>query len=177
MNVQRRKARARTGTRGSNVSARRGIRQLAQHLLEALESRRMLSVTVLTGHNDPARTGLNSNEVLLNPSNVSASSFGRKASYAVSGQIYAQPLYVSNLTINSVSHNVVFVATQHNDIYAFDVNGGGQLWHRFLGEPAHFPENFFHEHDVPGLVSANRQSAERQRLFPAHLRHQSAQRQ
>ena len=87
-------------------------------------------VNVLTYHNDLARTGLNSNETILNPSNVKECSFGQIFANAVDGQIYAQPLYVSDLTISGQTHNVVYVATEHDGVYAFDAdNAGVTLWY------------------------------------------------
>jgi hypothetical protein len=94
------------------------------------------NVSVLTYHNDAQRTGLNPNEVLLNPANVSAASFGKQFSYPVDGQVYAQPLFVSSLAnIAGGTHNVVFVATEHNSVYAFDADGLSTqpLWQRNLG--------------------------------------------
>jgi Concanavalin A-like lectin/glucanases superfamily len=117
--------------------------------LEQLEPRQMLSVNVLTWHNDLTRQGLNSAEVELTPANVNTSTFGKLFSYSVEGQIYAQPLYVSNLAIpGQGTHNVVFVATEHNDVYAFDAdsNSGasaGLLWHVNLGSSAAMPNDFF----------------------------------
>src|SRR5437763_10660672 len=87
--------------------------------IEQLEPRWMLSVNVTTWHNDLTRQGLNTNETILTPANVNSGTFGKLFSYAVTGQVYAEPLYVSNLTIGGVSHKVVFVATQNNDVYAF----------------------------------------------------------
>src|SRR3954466_10449017 len=105
--------------------------------MEQLEPRCMLSVNVTTWHNDLTRQGLNTNETILTPANVNSATFGKLFSYAVTGQVYAEPLYVSNLAIAGGTHNVVFVATENNDVYAFDaVNngaGGGQLWHVNLG--------------------------------------------
>ncbi len=109
----------------------------------------MLSVNVLTWHNDAGRTGLNSNEQILNATNVNSTSFGELYSYPVTGQVYAQPLYVSNLAIpGKGTHNVLFVVTQNNDVYAFDANSNtgvtaGVLWHVNLGLAAAMPNTFF----------------------------------
>jgi hypothetical protein len=87
---------------------------------------------VATWHYDNERTGLNPNETTLTPANVNATSFGKLFSYLVDGYIYAQPLYVSNLKIAGASHNVVFVATENDSVYAFDADQygiGSPLWH------------------------------------------------
>jgi hypothetical protein len=68
-------------------------------------------VSVLTAHNDIARTGQNLNETILTPSNVNPTQFGKLFSQTASGSIYAQPLYVPQLTIAKAVHNVVYVAT------------------------------------------------------------------
>jgi len=86
-------------------------------------------VAVPTYQYDNNRSGTNTNETILTPTNVSVSQFGRKAVFTVEGYVYAQPLYLPNLTIGGTSHNVVFVATEHDQVYAFDVNSGQQLWH------------------------------------------------
>ena len=98
-------------------------------------------VGVLTYHNNNQRTGLNPNETILNLTNVNATSFGKLFSYAVDGYVYAQPLYVPNLNIQGKGvHNVCFIATESNTVYAFDADSagaaGGLLWKTNLGPPA-----------------------------------------
>ncbi|MGB9257653.1 MAG: hypothetical protein WCC25_22650 [Candidatus Korobacteraceae bacterium] len=88
----------------------------------------MAQTAVTTYQNDNNRSGANTHETILTPSNVSVSTFGRGIVFLVEGYVYAQPLYVPNLSINGTSHNVLFVATEHDQIYAFDVNSGHELW-------------------------------------------------
>src|SRR5579871_5124604 len=95
------------------------------------------SVNVLTYHNNIRRTGLNANEQVLTPSNVAPGTFGKLFSVAVDGYIYAEPLYVSNVSIPGKGvHNVVFVATEHDSIYALAAGTGKRLWKRSLIDPA-----------------------------------------
>jgi hypothetical protein len=93
-------------------------------------------VSVTTWQYDLARTGANTQETTLTPANVNAASFGKLCAYQVDGQIYAQPLYVPGLTINGAARNVVFVATEHDSVYAFDAEcrQRAPLWQSsFLG--------------------------------------------
>ena len=89
----------------------------------------------LTWKNGNARTGLQSNERKLTPQNVNANSFGEIFSVPLDGWAYAQPLYVEGLSIGGAKHNVVFVATENDTVYAFDAGRPGPpLWQRsFLG--------------------------------------------
>lgn len=86
-------------------------------------------VSVLTYHNDNARTGQNTQETTLTPANVNSASFGKVGFDATDGKVDGEPLYVSGLTVNGVTHNVLFVVTENDSIYAFDADNGSTLWH------------------------------------------------
>jgi len=91
---------------------------------------------VLTGQYNHSRTGANLQETTLTPSNVSAGTFGLLFAQPVDANIFAQPLYVPNLTINGAVHNVAFVATMNNSVYAFDADTSQPaLWQASLGTP------------------------------------------
>jgi hypothetical protein len=83
---------------------------------------------VLTYHNDNARTGQNLTETILTPATVSSAHFGKVAFLPVQGLVDAEPLYLSGLMVNGATHNVVFVATEHDFVYAFDADAFTQLW-------------------------------------------------
>jgi fibronectin type 3 domain-containing protein len=108
--------------------------------LEEIEARILPSVNVLTYHNDNADTGVNRNETMLTPANVNAASFGKFFSVGLDGQVYAQPLYMSavNITVgpHAGTHNVVFVATEHDSVYALDGDTGVVLWQDSFLNPA-----------------------------------------
>src|ERR1700719_4716509 len=107
-----------------------------------LAPRATAQTNVTTYHYDNSRTGQNSAETLLTPSNVNATQFGKLFALPVDGAVYAQPLYVSNLTIGDDTHNVVFVATEADSVYAFDADtntgaNSGFLWRASLIDTAH----------------------------------------
>ena len=83
---------------------------------------RVTAAAVVTQHNDNLRTGANLQETILTPTNVNKDTFGKLYSRNVQGRIFAQPLYVPNVVINGVAKNVVYVATMHNMVYAFDAD-------------------------------------------------------
>lgn len=95
----------------------------------------MLTVTaatagtdVVTYKYDALRTGQNLTETSLTPSNVTAATFGLLRNLQVDGLVDAQPLYLSRLSLAGSAHNVVFVATEHDSVYAFDADTGTRLW-------------------------------------------------
>ena len=94
-------------------------------------------VSVLTASYDQTRTGQNRQETLLTTANVNKDDFGLLSSFPVIGSIQAQPLYVSNVPIGGKRHNVVYVATTADYVYAFDANASdhslGPLWQDNLG--------------------------------------------
>lgn len=86
------------------------------------------TVQVLTYHNDVARTGQNLEEKILTLANVNTKTFGKIGFLTTDGLVDAEPLYVSNLSISGRSHNVVFVADEHDFVYAFDADNLQRLW-------------------------------------------------
>src|SRR3984885_3395677 len=100
-------------------------------------------VTVPTWRYDLTHAGQNTSETTLTPANVNESTFGKLFSVTVDGSVYAQPLYVPGLTMSDgLVHNVLFVATEHDSVYAFDAdsNSGANahpLWHITLLDAAH----------------------------------------
>jgi len=87
---------------------------------------------------DNNRSSANTQETILNTSNVNVAGFGKLFSRPLDATPYAQPLYVPGLTINGGLHNVVYVATMNNSLYAFDANTGASLWQVNLGTPGSF---------------------------------------
>ncbi len=110
-----------------------------RRLLESLESRLLLSSDILTNHGGGGGTGLVSNETVLTPANVASSlsnstttNFGRLFDTTLDGQVYAQVLAEANVNITRGSstgiHDVLYVATEHDSLYAVDANTGAILW-------------------------------------------------
>ena len=124
---------ARTRKRGEprrNQSSTSKFRRLAP---ERLEDRWLLAATnILTYLGDLAGTGANVNESTLTPADVNSTQFGKQFTSSVDGQVFAQPLYMTGVNIttgaNQGIHNVVFVATAHDSLYAFDADNGIKLW-------------------------------------------------
>jgi hypothetical protein len=93
---------------------------------------------VLTWHGDNARTGANTSETTLTPPNVNSNQFGKKFSYDVDGEVVAQPLVATGVSINGSTKNVLIVATEHDSVYAFDADSKqAALWHVSFIDPAH----------------------------------------
>jgi len=91
-----------------------------------------LSVTagtdVSTYKYDVMRSGQNLTEATLTPASVNVATFGKLRNLSVDGLVDAQPLYLSQLTVAGIPHNVLFVATEHDSVYAFDTETGAILW-------------------------------------------------
>ena len=87
-------------------------------------------VAVTTYHNDNYRSGANTKEAILTPSTVNEVQFGKLHTLPVTGYVYAQPLYVPNVNINGVLHNVLYIVTEHDQVYAFDAKTGKLLWQK-----------------------------------------------
>ena len=113
-----------------------------------LEDRTLLSLVDVLGYRNAQpntvgqpNTGLNAQETILQPSNVNLTTFGKQFETQVDGQVYAQPLVKTgvNITVGSEPglHNVIYVATQHDSLYAIDATSGHILWHDSFIDPAH----------------------------------------
>jgi hypothetical protein len=107
-------------------SSRTGIAVVALVCLFSLALH--AQVNVATYHNDNARTGQNIQETILTPANVNSGQFGKLFSVFVDGWVYAQPLYLSNVSIGGGTHNVLYVATEHDSLYAIDADKGTVYW-------------------------------------------------
>jgi hypothetical protein len=94
---------------------------------------------IYTYHDDLARDGANAQEYALTTSNLNTASFGKLFSCTVDGAVYAQPLWMAGLTVNGALHNVVFVATEHDGLFAFDADASpcATLWNVSLIDGNH----------------------------------------
>ena len=95
-------------------------------------------VSVPTGRNDNGRTGQNTNETILTPANVNTNTFGLLYSHTLDGYLLAQPLVLANVALPGQGlHNLLFAATEHDDVYAFDADvNGPPIWHVSFIDPA-----------------------------------------
>jgi hypothetical protein len=109
-------------------------------VLERLEDRLAPSVNVFGYHNNIAGNGENLSETSLTPANVNVNTFGKVFTTKVDGMVYAQPLYVSDVNItagdNKGIHDVLYVATEHDSLYAIDGGTGHVLWQVSFINPA-----------------------------------------
>lgn len=96
-------------------------------------------VRLLTSQYDNMRTGANLNEKTLTPANVSPQQFGKLFAFQVDGDVYAQPLYLPDVDVpGKGKHNLLFVATENDSVYAFDADGAPKepLWQAKLAHPS-----------------------------------------
>src|SRR3974377_2186038 len=93
-------------------------------------------VSVTTYHYDNSRSGHNTQETVLTTGNVNSSQFGKLFAVAMDGYVYAQPLYVASLSIAGGLHNVLFVATEHDSVYAIYADTGTMYWQQSFINPA-----------------------------------------
>ena len=110
-------------------------------------------VDVLTQHNNLERTGANLDEKILTPSNVNVKKFGMLFKRVVDDQVYSQPLLVTNVQIGGGTHDVVYITTVNDSVYAFDANdvrASTPLWHVNFGTPANANDGNFGCTDING---------------------------
>jgi len=113
----------------------------------------LAQVNVLTQHNNADRTGANLNETVLSPANVNSRQFGMIFKRVVDDQVYSQPLVVTNVSIGGGLHDVVYITTVNNSVYAFDANDPSAttpFWHVNFGTPANVNDADFGCTDING---------------------------
>ncbi|MGA7816812.1 pyrrolo-quinoline quinone, partial [Caballeronia sp.] len=96
---------------------------------------RAYATDVLMHHNDLARTGQMLAETTLTLANVNSTTFGKLRVLPADGKVDGQPLFVTNLTMGTAVHNVVYVVTEHDSVYAYDADSGAALWQKSLAGP------------------------------------------
>ena len=112
-------------------------------------------VDVLTQHNGNMRTGANLHEMELTPGNVNQAQFGMLFKRVLDDQLYTQPLLVANVAVDGGTHDVVFVTTVNNSVYAFDANdpeATAPIWHVNFGTPANLHSANFGCLDINGQM-------------------------
>jgi hypothetical protein len=112
-------------------------------------------VDVLTQHNDNLRTGVNLRETILTSANVNQAQFGMLFKRIVDDQIYTQPLAVTGVTLDGGTHDLVYVTTVNNSVYAFDANdaaASAPVWHVNFGTPANLHSENFGCLDINGQM-------------------------
>ena len=119
-------ANATIGTVSVNINGQSG--SLSHSIPLALTVAAPTGKDAITYHYDNGRTGLNPNETILTPANVNSATFGKLNFIAVDGKVDAEPLYLSAVVINGQTHNVLYIVTEHDSVYAFDADNGSQLW-------------------------------------------------
>jgi hypothetical protein len=118
----------------------RGVLLIASALVFSLSA--LGQVNVPERSYNPNRTGANTAETILTPANVNsnANQFHKQFVMRVDGKIEGAPLYASKVQIAGATHNVIYVATMHNTVFAFDADTGAQLSARWLGTPVSGPD-------------------------------------
>jgi hypothetical protein len=109
-------------------------------------------VNILSQHYDNNRSGANLSETTLTPSVVSGSTFGHLYDYSVNADVYAQPLYYANLSIGGGTHNVLFVATMNDTVYAFDADTNSTYWSNTYVPSGEAPPTI---DQIDGLTTSN----------------------
>ena len=130
-------ARARQGDPMRSFQSQRFFRLFVLIFLQGLATAVWSQINVTTFHYDNARTGQNTQETVLTPANVNATQFGKLFTISVDGYVYAQPLYLANVqNIAGGTHNVLYIATQHDSVFAIDADSGAILWQTSFINPS-----------------------------------------
>jgi hypothetical protein len=112
-------------------------------------------VDVLTQHNDAARTGTNLHETTLTPASVNQQHFGMLFKHVVDDQVYSQPLVATHIRLDGGTHDLVYITTVNNSVYAFDANDASAtkpIWHVNFGTPANLNSAAFGCTDMNGNI-------------------------
>ena len=130
-------------------------------------------VNVLMQHNDPARSGDNLHETILTPADVNGRQFGMQFKHRVDDQVYSQPLILTDVLVGGGYHDLAFVTTVNNSVYAFDANdptATEPLWHVNFGTPARVHDYDFGCLDLNGnmgIIGTPAVDSARHVLYPA----------